>query len=681
MTIPQRRILPVGLLFAFFIAAMSPICRAAPYYPGPQPGPPKADLNASQITAGTSAITARWTLTPQGIRRQSVRDEQVGKNLDFHGEDFVLTAADGARYPASSLLPDGKSLASNIVPLPKSPRLAEHLPGKQVEVPLRTPDGRFRIVWRCVVRDGANYLREEIDISPQAEAAELKEIVWLDEPLPQAQPAGAVDGVPILCGNFFLGGENPHAQVACNGKSECKIPCPMKLAKGETYSAGFVLGAVPPGQVRRGFLYYLERERAHPYRTFLHYNSWYDLAWGGVSMNEPTCLETIRLFGEQFIRPYQVKMDSFVFDDGWDDPQTLWEFHGGFPRGFSPLAELARQYGSRIGTWLSPFGGYGPSRDARLKFGRSRGFETNSSGFSLAGPKYFAQFKKSCLDMIRLYGVNYFKFDGISKGVVVRGVDPECLRDTEAMRRLIGELRREEPDVFINLTTGSWPSPFWLRSADSLWRQGGDMGFAGTGNRQQQWLTYRDQEVYRNIVHRSPLYPVGALMLHGVVLGQYGPSRHKDFTSAGFKDDVRIYFGSGVALQELYIRPQRMTAADWRVLAEAANWSRANADVLADTHWIGGDPSNREVYGYASWSPRKGIIALRNPTGRPRDFSLDVAAVFELPPGAPQHYTLKSPWPEDAAKPSLSATAGQPLTVTLAPRQVLVFDAVPEKDK
>jgi len=29
--------------------------------------------------------------------------------------------------------------------------------------------------------------------------------------------------------------------------------------------------------MRRDFLAYLELERAHPYRTFLHYNTWYDI--------------------------------------------------------------------------------------------------------------------------------------------------------------------------------------------------------------------------------------------------------------------------------------------------------------------------------------------------------------------------------------------------------------------
>jgi hypothetical protein len=30
------------------------------------------------------------------------------------------------------------------------------------------------------------------------------------------------------------------------------------------------------------------------------------------------------------------------------------------------------------------------------------------------------------------------------------------------------ELRDEDPALYINFTTGSWPSPFWLRYADSL---------------------------------------------------------------------------------------------------------------------------------------------------------------------------------------------------------------------
>jgi hypothetical protein len=239
------------------------------------------------------------------------------------------------------------------------------------------------------------------------------------------------------------------------------------------------------------------------------------------------------------------------------------------------------------------------------------------------------------------------------------------------------DLRAEDPAVYINFTTGSWPSPFWLRYADSIWRGGGDMGFAGKGNKQQQWITYRDGMVRKHIVGRGPLFPLNSLMTQGVAWSRHGSAAEADFNSAGFKDDVRMFFGSGTGLQELYIQPQRLSPEDWRVLVEAAKWSRANADVLLDTHWIGGDPAKSEVYGYASWSPRAGIIALRNPDDQPHEYDLDVGSAFELPPGAATKFNLRSPWVEDANQPDLLAEVGKPLRVTLKPFEIVVLSSVP----
>jgi len=72
--------------------------------------------------------------------------------------------------------------------------------------------------------------------------------------------------------------------------------------------------------------------------------------------------------------------------------------------------------------------------------------------------------------MIHKFGVNHFKFDGIATGMYASG-GAQYVLDTEAMRRLMLDLRQEDPNLYINLTTGSWPSPFWLRYADSLWRR------------------------------------------------------------------------------------------------------------------------------------------------------------------------------------------------------------------
>ncbi len=772
-------------------------------YPGPAPGPAKLVCLGQNIAADTAAISVTWTLTDQRLKPQAIRDERAGQSVTLHGEVFQIVLTDGPCYAASSLLPEGKPRVSELVPDPQAARWAARIPGRQIELPLRSADGRLAVVWRAVMHDGANYVRQEIDVTATREDCLIKDIVWLEETIPGARRAGRVDGSPVVAGAFFLGSEDPHSRnlieaprheigkwspedlelgrsrpktwqldasqvragtqeivfqyergphrldiahvallenghevsrddhpgrtgtehvdnvyslvlpqvqpearyeltarlgtdpglklpagghVDSQGKVflqdsagpvSCRLRREAPLRVGEKLTQSFVIGVAPPGQMRRAFLVYLERERAHPYRPFLHYNSWYDIAMGLPTMNEANCLEVIRAFGENLIRPHGVTLDATVFDDGWDDPQSLWQFHSRFPTGFAPHAELCRQYGTHVGVWLSPFGGYGTARDQRLKHGREQGYEINATGFSLAGPKYYAAFKDACLGMMRKYGVNYFKFDGIATGMYASGGGSYVL-DTEAMRRLMLDLRQEDPNVYINLTTGSWPSPFWLRYADSVWRQGDDMGLAGRGTRQQQWLTYRDQETYRNIVRKGPLYPLNALMTQGVAYSRLGMAGDPTFNSAGFRDDVRAFFGAGTSLQELYIQPGRLTAEDWRTLAEAAKWSRARADVLVDTHWISGDPSQREVYGYASWTPRQGLVMLRNPDDQPHDFALDLAQAFELPPGAPTKYTLKSPWAADAQKPAVAAEAGQPLRLTLQPFEVLVLDATPQ---
>ena len=657
---------------------------AAPEYPGLPPGKAETTVAADSLTIANRAMAAGFSVLGGKLRLLFVRSGQETPALSFKGEPFQIWLADGARYPASVLQLEGRMMATDLESNRASSRLADRIGGRRFEAHLHSADGRLGILWRAILHDDANYLRQEIEITPLREDVVIQKVLWCDESLPEARGGGLVDGSPVTVGNFFLGVEDPMSANSVSGPAgtgERRVVCSLErnaaLKRAERLTLSFVVGVAPFGQMRRAFLYYLERERAHPYRAFLHYNSWYDIAWDPFSLNETNCLEAIRTLGERFIKAYGAQMDAIAFDDGWDDPASLWNFHRGFPKGFSPLAELCAAYHTGLGVWLSPFGGYGASKEQRLKFGGEQGYEINAAGFSLAGPKYYAAFKRACVAMIRRDGVNYFKFDGIASGARASGAGSAYILDTAAMRRLMLELRQEEPDLFINLTTGSWPSPFWLRYADSLWRQGDDTGFSGKGSRQQQWLTYRDGQVYANIVQRAPLYPLNSLMSHGVAYSRHGNPGDSSYNSAGFKDDVHAYFGGGTGLQELYIQPGKLSSSDWDELAEAAKWSRANEDVLVDTHWIGGDPSRLEVYGYASWSPRKGTIMLRNPDDQPHDFALEVRAAFQLPPGATKEYTLASPWKEDAGQPHLRAAAGQPLRLSLKPFEVVVYDAVP----
>ena len=164
-------------------------------------------------------------------------------------------------------------------------------------------------------------------------------------------------------------------------------------------------------QLRRGFLRYVERERAHPYRTFLHYNSWYDLGYFS-KYDEAGALQVINTFGTELTKKRGVPINSFLFDDGWDDPATLWQFNSGFPDGFTKLRAAAASYNTAPGVWMSPWGGYGKPKRQRVASGRAAGYEIVDNGFALSGPKYYAAFRDTCFKFVRDYGVNQFKFDG-----------------------------------------------------------------------------------------------------------------------------------------------------------------------------------------------------------------------------------------------------------------------------
>ena len=247
------------------------------------------------------------------------------------------------------------------------------------------------------------------------------------------------------------------------------------------------------------------------------------------------------------------------------------------------------------------------------------------------------------------------------------------------MIHLTERLRKQEPNVFINLTTGTWPSPFWPRWTDSIWRSGEDHSFDGVGSWRQKWITYRDEQTYRNIVVGGPLYPLNSLMLHGIIYAQKAKNLDTD-PNGDFRDEVHDYFGTGTQLQEMYITPGLLSKENWDDLAEAARWSRANAAVLKDSHWIGGDPGKLEVYGWASWTPEKGIVVLRNPSDHTQEFSLDVGKAFELPSSCGSGvYRAHSPWAADSARSAIKLRAGHAHRVVLKPFEVVTLDAEPAK--
>ncbi|MBV9008640.1 MAG: enterotoxin [Verrucomicrobia bacterium] len=627
------------------------------------------------VRLGNNNVTAVWATAENKIRAVEFDDLINHKRIVLPPELFTLLLRDGTKLGSSEMSAAGPLRTEKVAANASASRMAERIGGMQLVADLRNADASIQIRWRAILSDGSQYIRQEITISSEREDLPITEVRLIDLNASGARVAGTVKGSPIIAGTFYFGFEHPLSEsTADGGQAAAWIERELPLRKGTTVTYSSVMGVARVGQMRRDFLAYIERERAHPYRTFLHYNSWYDIGYFS-KYDESAALDRIKAFGIELHQNRGVTIDSYLFDDGWDEPATLWQFHSGFPRGFAPLREAAAKYGAGIGVWISPWGGYGKPHDQRVKFGKEQGYETNKTGFALSGPKYYRRFHDAVMQMVREYNINQLKIDGTGN---VNSAIPgsEFDSDFSAAIQLMDDLRAEKPDIFINLTTGTYASPFWLRYADSVWRGGEDHDFAGVGTKRQQWITYRDADTYAGIVKAGPLYPLNSVMLHGMIYAQKAKNLETD-PQNDFADEVHSYFGSGTGLQEMYITPLLLSTANWDTIAEAAEWSRANADVLVDSHWVGGNPKQLEVYGWAAWSPRNGILTLRNPSASPHEIALDLAQVFEVPAGAAKSFLAHSPWTRDRNAAPIRLSTGKRHTFQLAPFQVLNLEMTP----
>ncbi|MBN2653117.1 MAG: hypothetical protein JXR63_12120 [Spirochaetales bacterium] len=612
--------------FIFAVLAMAITSAAfAVEFPGAKIGGVNAGVDGDGVVFETEVIASSISVTGSS----SFLNKITGETYSTSGAELFYLVIDGKRISSSELDFRGDFDLVRLSGNKGSAKSSDRFDGYAALATFDDPQGRFVVLWKAVARDYSSYVRQIVTIDFLVDNVKLEKVGgWLIS-ADEASLAGSVDGVPVVTDDLFYACEAPMSIMSFSDDlMMAEFPRATVFNSDELFSATFVVGVAEPNHFRRSFNYYLENERAHAYRQNLHYNSWYDLCWGdSLGMSEGSYLERIHTIGKA-LTSRGVKVDGFLADDGWDDFDELWAFNDRFPNGFIPHKDAAREYGAGLGVWVSPWGGYAEQQQKRLQAAKKYGYEMNENGFSLEGAKYRQRFYDICSNMIETSGVNSFKFDGVGNGNGSAGADI-FEKDIDGLLFVIAKLRENYPDLFINATVGTWPSPFWLMHADSIWRAGGD----STSTRyREEWVTYRDDQLHQNVVKRSPLFPVSSVMVHGILNAQYGYPAKFDMKSQGFKNEVRSYFAGGYNLRELYITPSMMSDEFWDYLAEAAIWAQNYSDVMHDSHWLGGSPSKREIYGFAAFENGKGYIALRNSSvlGIKKKINLELDEVLDL---------------------------------------------------
>ncbi len=311
------------------------------------------------------------------------------------------------------------------------------------------------------------------------------------------------------------------------------------------------ISVVPEGQLRRGFLYYVERERAQPYKPVLQCNGWTVVTGSNRSRHGRVSSDLINTVDANWRKNAACRSIRFS-PTALGRFNTVGEIHKeSYPR-LAPLAACGKVR-RRVGIWIGPTAATTPLARVLARGGFPEGMEmitkTDGRGYSRGRAKHYARFHQVCVDMVEKQGVNHIKFDGLGDHKWT-GSEMHA-RESAAMLRLLGDLRRIRPDLYLYQMNGDWASPYWLWQVDSIWRAGADILYHGEGSTRQQWITGTDVAAYKKTA-QTPLLPMNCLKYHSVLVAhtekQPGYEDQKiSHEEQDVIDDIRFSFGTGKA--------------------------------------------------------------------------------------------------------------------------------------
>jgi hypothetical protein len=480
------------------------------------------------------------------------------------------------------------------------------------------------------VHDNEPYIRKWIELCDSSEGIHFLDRLNVED-LEFDNPSFSHGefGQPLFNKDIFLAVEYPAVENIIDG-NHVKIGYVVgeKITKNKIISFPSIIGAAPSAEkLEHSFMSYVDSIKVKGTRPFLLYNSWYDLRNPAIAegpesiMNEKNVLKRIEEFKKYMVEKHNINLDAFVLDDGWDNYNSVWDIDTGhLPNKFTPFLKPLKEIHTALGIWASPFCGYS-NRNLRVKWGSEHGYEKTGDFLCFAGKKYKAEFEKKMVEYTKEFNMGYFKWDGFllacnepDHGHLPGVYSREALINT--YMHMMNAVRKVNPDIFINITVGSWLSPWWLQYADCIWMQGEDYAYAEdvpSTNPREKSITYRDAVLWDNFQNQKLLFPMSSLMTHGIIKGRLNFLGGKNEALDSFTNEVMMYFGRGVMMWELYISPDLLSDGEWDAISYSLKWAKHNKDVLSRTKMILGDPLKREPYGYVHLTKEKGIILLRNP--------------------------------------------------------------------
>ncbi len=260
----QLRWLVVGLLWVS--AGLSAFDAAAAVdFPGPPPGRATASASSVQCHLENAVVGMSWQISSGKLRPGEIVDRLTGKTIPAGTEVFSIVSGDGRVLRASDLKLLKTPHAEDISARSGALWIADRSAGKRIVATLADNDGSFQVEWQAVLRDGDNYVRQELVLRALKKDMPLTEVVLIELPVEKSPAVGTVLGSPVVAGNLLFACESPLADNRGQpGRVRCAFPWKTVLKAGDSLRSASVVGVAPADQMRRAFLYYVERSTPGP---------------------------------------------------------------------------------------------------------------------------------------------------------------------------------------------------------------------------------------------------------------------------------------------------------------------------------------------------------------------------------------------------------------------------------
>ena len=157
-------------------------------------------------------------------------------------------------------------------------------------------------------------------------------------------------GQPLFLGDrWFIGLEHPAGVNTVDIESGCVL-LQQHPSKSESMKA--VVGGVDSSDdhLEDAFERYIDSIRRARPKPLLQYNTWYDLR--GADLNPDNAKRSAKTIHDKLLVPFDLKLHSFVLDDGWQEPKSLWEPQGPWKNALPEFADFLSRHRSNLGLWM-----------------------------------------------------------------------------------------------------------------------------------------------------------------------------------------------------------------------------------------------------------------------------------------------------------------------------------------